>query len=56
MRVDDLVDARRELTPAELICLNADELDVEELEARLEMAAALPNADCWVNCTVNIGV
>ncbi|HEY9229674.1 MAG TPA: hypothetical protein VIP11_23695 [Gemmatimonadaceae bacterium] len=36
----------------ELSSLNVDDLDVEELEQRLEMAAALDDCDCWVNgCT-----
>ena len=38
----------------EISCLNAADLDVEELESRLEMAAAVPNADCWANvCGIN---
>jgi len=40
----------------ELVPLNIDDLDVAELERRLELAAALPNADCWVECTINIGI
>lgn len=40
----------------EIRSLNAADLDVEELESRLEMAAAVPNADCWVNCGLNIGL
>lgn len=44
-----------EPTP-EIRSLNAADLDVEELESRLEMAAAVPNADCWVNCGLNIGL
>ncbi len=42
--------------PPEIRSLNAADLDVEELESRLEMAAAVPNADCWVNCGINIGL
>ncbi len=39
----------------EIRSLNAADLDVEELESRLEMAAAVPNADCWVNvCPINL--
>jgi len=38
----------------EICSLNAADLDVEELESRLEMAAAVPNDDCWVNaCGIN---
>lgn len=38
--------------PEELLSLNIDDLDVEELEQRLEMAAAAAACDCWVNgCT-----
>ncbi len=37
----------------ELVPLNIDDLDVAELERRLELAAALPNADCWVQCSAN---
>jgi hypothetical protein len=38
----------------EISSLNAADLDVEELESRLEMAAAVPNADCWANaCGIN---
>jgi hypothetical protein len=40
----------------EIRSLNAADLDVEELESRLEMAAAVPNADCWLQCGINIGV
>jgi hypothetical protein len=42
--------------PPEIRSLNAADLDVEELESRLEMAAAVPNADCWVQCGINIGL
>ncbi|HLQ15127.1 MAG TPA: hypothetical protein VK256_04635 [Candidatus Eisenbacteria bacterium] len=39
----------------EISSLNAADLDVEELESRLEMAAAVPNADCWANaCGINL--
>jgi hypothetical protein len=39
----------------EIRSLNAADLDVEELESRLEMAAAVPNADCWANaCGINL--
>ena len=40
----------------EIRSLNAADLDVEELESRLEMATAVPNADCWANaCVINFG-
>lgn len=40
----------------EVESLNAASLDVQELERRLELASALPNADCWVNvCGINTG-
>lgn len=40
----------------EISILNAADLDVEELESRLEMASAVPNADCWANaCGINTG-
>ncbi|TMC81586.1 MAG: hypothetical protein E6I61_10395 [Chloroflexi bacterium] len=42
--------------PPEIRSLNAADLDVEELESRLEMAAAVPNSDCWANCGINIGL
>jgi hypothetical protein len=36
----------------EIVSLNEQALDVEELETRLEVASAVPNADCWMNgCT-----
>jgi hypothetical protein len=39
----------------EIRSLNAADLDVEELESRLEMAAAVPNTDCWANaCGINL--
>jgi hypothetical protein len=47
----DSLEATREIRS-----LNAADLDVEELESRLEMAAAVPNADCWLNCGINIGI
>ena len=31
----------------EIRSLNAADLDVEELESRLEVASMVPNADCW---------
>jgi hypothetical protein len=31
----------------EIVSLNEQALDVEELEARLEVASMVPNADCW---------
>ena len=40
----------------EISILNAADLDVEELESRLEMAAVVPNTDCWANaCGINTG-
>jgi hypothetical protein len=39
----------------ELVHLNLADLDVEELEQRMELASAAPAADCWVNCGTNIG-
>jgi hypothetical protein len=50
------LDARTRLDSLEIRSLNAADLDIEELETRLEMAAAVPNADCWVQCGINIGV
>jgi hypothetical protein len=45
-----------ELNRGEIRSLNAADLDVEELESRLEMAAAVPNDDCWANaCVINTG-
>jgi hypothetical protein len=45
-----------ELKPGEILSLNAAALDVEELESRLEMAAIVPNDDCWANaCGLNFG-
>jgi hypothetical protein len=42
-------------TDVEIRCLNAVDLDVEELESRLEMAVSVPNDDCWVNvCPINV--
>lgn len=31
----------------EILSLNEAALDVEELEARLEIASMVPNNDCW---------
>jgi hypothetical protein len=45
----------------EIELLNADALDVEELERRLEMAVSMPDfglycgADCGSNCIANCG-
>jgi hypothetical protein len=50
------LDARARPDSLEIRSLNAADLDIEELESRLEMAAAVPNADCWVQCGINIGV
>ncbi len=40
----------------EIVSLNLEDLDIEELEQRLEMASAAPNADCWVhdNCGADL--
>ena len=39
----------------EISSLNAADLDIEELESRLEIAAAVPNTDCWANaCGINL--
>ena len=47
-------DAARDAAEEEILSLNAADLDIEELEARLEMAVAVPNGDCWVLvCLVN---
>jgi len=44
--MDDLVKLNQEI----LDVADAEALlDVEELERRLEMTVALPNADCWIN-------
>ena len=53
--MDNFVEnSKDEPRPAEMVSLNAAELDVEELESRLEMASAVPNDDCWVNaCGIN---
>ena len=32
----------------EIVSLYEADLDVEELEARLEIAVMIPNANCWV--------
>ena len=40
---------------SEILSLNAADLDIEELESRLEMATAVPNADCWTNlCLIHL--
>jgi hypothetical protein len=42
------------LEASEILSLNAADLDIEELESRLELATAVPNADCWTNvCLVH---
>lgn len=39
----------------EFVHLNLADLDVQELEQRLELASAAPSADCWANaCGVNL--
>ncbi len=39
----------------EVVHLNLADLDVQELEQRLELASAAPAADCWANaCGVNV--
>ncbi len=48
-------EAARDAVEEEILSLNAADLDIEELEARLEMAVAVPNADCWTNlCLVHL--
>ena len=48
-------EAARDAMEKEIYSLNAADLDIEELEARLEMAVAVPNADCWTNvCLVHL--
>lgn len=38
----------------EVVHLNLADLDVQELEQRLELASAAPAADCWANaCGLN---
>jgi hypothetical protein len=45
----------RELEVDGIVSLNAAELDVEELESRLEMSALVPNDDCWTNvCLIHL--
>jgi hypothetical protein len=45
-----------ELYHVVIVSLKAAELEVEELESRLEMAAIVPNDDCWANaCGLNFG-
>jgi hypothetical protein len=40
----------------ELVHLSLADLDVQELEQRMELASAAPAADCWANaCGVNDG-
>lgn len=34
----------------EMESLNLDDLDIEELEHRVELASALPGLDCYINC------
>lgn len=41
-------EAARDAVEMEVLSLNVADLDIEELEARLEMAVAVPNGDCWV--------
>jgi len=44
------MDEEPQTTPAELRTLNVDDLDVEELEQRLELAA-VADCDCtWNDC------
>ena len=47
-RVDEFVNDQ--LVALELISLNNADLDVEELERRLELTATIPGADCWNDC------
>jgi hypothetical protein len=37
----------------EIVSFNEAALDVEELEARLEIASMVPNDDCWMYCGCN---
>jgi hypothetical protein len=43
---------KQDLT-SEIKSLNLDDLDVNELERRLELAAAVPSADCHTKCKPN---
>jgi hypothetical protein len=39
----------------EIMHLSLTDLDVQELERRLELASAAPAADCWTNvCPCNV--
>jgi hypothetical protein len=49
------LDGPDRLEAREILSLNAADLDIEELESRLEMATAVPNADCWTNvCLIHL--
>ena len=53
----DAKEALERTDPQDVVSLNLLDLDVEELETRLEMALAVPNSDCWANaCGVNVGL
>ena len=49
MQIKEATKLQDEEAP-EIRSLNVAELDVEELEARLEIASMVPNADCWNDC------
>lgn len=50
-----------EMQTPEISSLNGADLDVEQLESRLDIASMVPNADCWMhgckcydpNCGIN---
>jgi hypothetical protein len=44
-----------ELVQGEMVSLNLADLDVEELERRLELSMMVPNSDCWSYCSNNCG-
>jgi len=45
-----------EAETSEIRSLNAADLDVEELEARIEIAVVVPNMDSWATCcTIDLG-
>jgi hypothetical protein len=43
---------KKDLT-SEIKSLNLENLDVQELERRLELAVAIPTADCTTKCRTN---
>ena len=40
----------------DLTSFNLLDLDVEELETRLEMTQAVPNTDCWTHCSCGLDI